>query len=296
MNQDDPIRAILMMVGATVVFATADTISKYLTASLPVVEILWIRYVLFLVMAFALNRGRLFKAFTPINPKLQIARGMAVIASSMLFVYGVRTLSMAEATTISFVSPLLITILSIPLLGEVVGARRWAAVGAGMVGMLIVVRPGLGGFQPAALFGITGAFCWSLALIITRKIANSDAPQTTVMWSAGIGTLVLTILLPFGAVWPTPFQLLLGAALGILASAGQWLVILAHRFAPASLIAPFSYTQLLWSTFWGWAVFANLPDHWTMAGAAVIIASGLYTAHRERIRARQKVAKTLAAV
>lgn len=296
MNQDDPIRAILLMVGATVVFATADTLSKYLTAYLPVAEILWIRYVLFVFMAAALNRRRGLGAFHPVNPRLQIARGVTVIASSMLFVYGVRTLSMAEATTISFVSPLLITILSIPLLGEVVGPRRWAAVGAGMLGMLIVVRPGLGGFQPAALFGISGALCWALALIITRKIASSDAAQTTVLWSAGIGALVSTFMLAFGIVWPTPFQFLLAVALGILASAGQWLVILAHRLAPASLIAPFSYTQLLWSTFWGWAVFANLPDHWTLSGAGIIIASGLYTAHRERIRARQKVAKPVAAV
>jgi drug/metabolite transporter (DMT)-like permease len=296
MNQDDPIRAIFMVTGATVLFATADTISKYLTASMPVVEILWIRYVLFLVMALALNRGRRFKALTPANPKLQIARGIAVIVSSMMFVYGVRTLSMADATSIAFLSPMLITILSIPLLGETVGPRRWAAVGAGMVGVLIVVRPGLSGFQPAALFGIGGAFCWALALIVTRKIANTDAAQTTVLWSAAIGTLVLTALLPLGAVWPTPFDLLLALVLGVLASAGQWLVILAHRYAPASLIAPFSYTQLLWSTFWGWAVFANLPDHWTMAGATLIVASGLYTAHRERIRSRQKIAKPATAV
>ena len=204
-------------------------------------------------------------------------------------------MTMPQATTISFLSPLLVTILSIPLLGEIVGARRWAAVGVGMLGMLIVVRPGMGGFQPAALFGVAGAFCWALALIITRKIAISDAPQTTVLWSAAIGTAVLSAWLPFVAVWPTPKQLLLSLILGVLASGGQWLIILAHRLAPASLLAPFFYGQLLWVTGLGFAVFGNLPDSWTLTGAGIIIASGLYTAHRERARSKLAKAALIAA-
>jgi drug/metabolite transporter (DMT)-like permease len=136
------------------------------------------------------------------------------------------------------------------------------------------------------LFGIGGAFCWALALIITRKIAISDAPETTVLWSAGIGTAVLTALLPLEAVWPSWWQLGLSLLLGTLASGGQWTVILAHRLAPASLLAPFFYTQLLWVTVLGFLVFRNLPDGWTLAGATIIIASGLYTAHRERVRGR----------
>jgi drug/metabolite transporter (DMT)-like permease len=197
-------------------------------------------------------------------------------------------MTMAQATTISFLSPLLITILSIPLLGETVGPRRWAAVGVGMLGMLVVVRPGLGGFQPAALFGVASAFCWALALIITRKISNSDTPQTTVLWSAGIGIAVLSLILPFQAIWPTPKQLGLSLVLGVLASGGQWAVVLAHRIAPASLLAPFFYSQLLWVSVLGFLVFGNLPDIWTIVGAAIIAASGLYTAHRERVRRQER--------
>jgi drug/metabolite transporter (DMT)-like permease len=208
-----------------------------------------------------------------------------VVGSSVLFVYGVRQMTMAQATTISFLSPLLVTILSIPLLGERVGPRRWAAVAAGMLGMLVVVRPGLGGFQPAALFGVASSSCWALALIITRKVSGSDTPQTTVLWSAGIGTTVLTAMLPFVATWPTLKQVGLAVLMGVVASGGQWLVILAHRLAPASLLAPFFYTQLLWSAGLGFLVFTNLLDQWTLAGAGIIIASGLYTAHRERVRA-----------
>jgi drug/metabolite transporter (DMT)-like permease len=287
MLPDDPLKAIALAVSATVLFGTSDTISKYLSASLPIVEFIWIRYVLFLVMAMILVRVPR-RSVRPRNPGLQITRGLCVVGSSILFVYGVRQLTMAQATTISFLSPLLITILSIPLLGEVVGPRRWAAVAAGMLGMLVVVRPGIGSFQPSVLFGVASAFCWALALIITRKISNSDAPQTTVLWSAAIGTAVLTLLLPFDAAWPTPKQLALSLVLGVLASAGQWVVILAHRFAPASLLAPFFYGQLLWVSVLGFLVFGNVPDTWTLIGAAIIITSGLYTAHRERVRRLEK--------
>jgi drug/metabolite transporter (DMT)-like permease len=284
---DNPLRGIALSAGACVVFAIADTTSKYLSTGLPIVEIQWIRYMLFFGMAATLTARMRGRPLRPRNPKLQIVRGLCVTGSSVLFVYGIREMTMAQATTISFLSPLLITVLSIPLLGEIVGVRRWAAVLAGMIGMLIVVRPGTSGFQPAALFGVASSSCWALALIITRKIAASDAPQTTILWSAIVGAVVLTILLPFEAMWPTWWQLALCLMLGVLSSAGQWLVVLAHRLAPASLLAPISYTQLPWVTIGGYLVFSNLPDDWTLVGATIIIASGLYTAHRERVRARE---------
>ena len=222
----------------------------------------------------------------PGPPGLQVARGLGVVGSSVLFVYGIKQMTMAQATTISFLSPLLITVLSIPLLKEVVGVRRWGAVLAGMLGMLIVVRPGTGGFQPAALFGVASSFCWAIALIITRKMAAIDPPQTTILWSAGIGAGVLSLMLPLAFTWPTLPQVWLMLMLGVLASVGQWMVVLAHRHAGASLLAPFTYTQLIWVSIAGYLVFANVPDRWTLVGAGIIVASGLYTAHRERVRRR----------
>jgi drug/metabolite transporter (DMT)-like permease len=285
---DNPLRGIALSASACAVFAVADTTSKYLSTALPIIEIQWIRYMLFLGMAATLAARAQGRFVRPHNPKLQIVRGLCVTGSSVLFVYGIREMTMAQATTISFLSPLLITVLSIPLLGEIVGVRRWAAVLAGMAGMLIVVRPGTGGFQPAAMFGVASSGCWALALIITRKIAASDEPTTTILWSALVGVVVLTILLPFEARWPDWWQLGLCLMLGVLSSAGQWLVVLAHRLAPASLLAPISYTQLPWVCIGGYVVFDNLPDQWTLIGATIIIASGLYTAHRERIRVRVK--------
>ena len=274
--------------GATVLFAVADTTAKFLSTSLPVIEIQWIRYVLFFVLAAILASRAPRRRLRPNNPKLQILRGLAVTGSSILFVFGVREMSMAEATTISFLSPLLITILSIPLLGEVVGIRRWAAVLVGMAGVLIVVRPGSSGFQPAAFWGMASSLCWATALIITRKIATTDQATTTLLCSAGIGALVLTFLAPLAWTWPTASQWGLVLMLGVLSSLGQWMVIEAHRQAPASLLAPFSYTQLIWAITLGFLVFGALPDRWTLVGAAVIVASGLYTAHRQRIRARER--------
>jgi drug/metabolite transporter (DMT)-like permease len=286
---DNPLRGIAFSASACAVFAVSDVTAKFLSTSMPIVEIQWIRYLLFLGMAIVLVARAPSKPLRPRNPKLQILRGLCVTGSSVLFVYGIRQMTMAQATTISFLSPLLITVLSIPLLGEVVGIRRWGAVIAGMVGMLIVVRPGTAGFQPAAFFGVASSSCWALALIITRKIAGSDAPQTTLLWSATVGVVLLTILLPFDAAWPDRWQLGLCLGMGVFSSIGQWLVVMAHRLAPASLLAPISYTQLPWVAIGGYLVFSNLPDQWTLAGASIIIASGLYTAHRERVRSRRAV-------
>ena len=287
-GSEDPLRGIALHSGATVLFAVADTTAKFLSTSLPVVEIQWIRYVLFFGLAVLLAARAPRRALRPNNPKLQILRGLAVTGSSVLFVFGVRQMSMAEATTISFLSPLLITILSIPLLGEVVGIRRWAAVLVGMLGVLIVVRPGTSGFQPAAFWGMASSFCWAAALIITRKISTTDRATTTLLCSAGIGALVLTFLVPLAWIWPTASQWGLLLLLGVLSSLGQWMVILAHRQAPASVLAPFSYSQLIWAIGTGFIVFGALPDRWTIVGAAVIVASGLYTAHRERVRAKER--------
>lgn len=285
-STDDSFRAIALAVVATALFAGSDTIAKFLSGSLPIVEFIWIRYVISVGFSFAVAGRRSRDALKPRNPALQVIRGICVVASSILFVFGVRQLPMAEATTISFLSPLAVTVLSIPILKEVVGIRRWAAVGAGVAGMLIVVRPGLGDFHPATLFCVSSSCCWAMGLIITRKISGTDTPQTTVLWSSLVGTLVLSLLVPLEAVWPNGWQLCLSLVLGVLASAGQYLVILAHRHAAASLLAPFFYAQLLWVTGLGFLVFHNLPDRWTMLGAGIIIGSGLYTAHRERVRRR----------
>lgn len=287
-HPDDPLRGIGLFLAATILFAVADTIAKFLTAELPIVQINWMRYLIFAAMALLLSTRTSGHPFRVQRPRLQILRGCCVVSSSVLFIYGIREIPLAEAASIGFVAPLLITVLSIPLLGEVVGIRRWAAVFVGLIGVLVVMRPGTGAFQPAALLIVASASCWSLGLILTRKMAGTERAATTLLWSATTGLVVLSVLMPFNFKMPTAAQLGLALVQGILSSVGQWMVIQAHRTAPASTLAPIIYVQLIWSTIAGYIVFAAFPDRWTILGAAIIIASGVYTAHRERARARER--------
>ncbi|MSO90599.1 MAG: DMT family transporter [Acetobacteraceae bacterium] len=285
MIKDEPLRGITFYIMATIIFTVADTIAKTLTCCLPAVQITWMRYIVFTGFALMMTWRRSGPAFHVHSPRLQLARGLCLAASSILFILGIRDIGLAEAATIGFLGPIMVTVLSIPLLGEVVGLRRWAAVAAGMLGVLIVLRPGTGTFQPEGLYRVGSAMFWAIGLILTRKMAGTDRAETTMFWSALTGLIVLSAAIPFSIVMPSPRELWLALAQSVLSSAGQWLVIQSLRYTPASILAAFSYTQLLWSTIAGFLVFSVLPDRWTWLGAAIIIASGVYTAHRERVRA-----------
>lgn len=280
--------AIVFAILAVALFSLSDALAKLLRQALPAVEIAWLRYIIFAGFAAVLAARRHFAGLWPRRPDLQILRGLTLLGSAVLFITGLSHLQIAEATAISFVSPAFITALSIPFLGEVVGIRRWMAVVAGLIGVLIVIRPGSRAVQPAAAFPLLSALCWAVTMIITRRIATADRAEITLFWSAFVGLVMLTAAVPFGFTLPTLEQLGIGVALGFCASAGQYLVILAYRRAPASLLAPFSYAQLLSSTTLGYMVFGAVPDRMTFLGSTVIVLSGVYTAHRERVRSRER--------
>jgi drug/metabolite transporter (DMT)-like permease len=251
-----------------------------------------------LVLFPVMRRGgmRLLRSRTP---GLQVVRGFGVVGSAVLFISALQYLPLAEATAINFVSPAFVTLLSVPVLGERVGWRRWTALAVGMAGMLLIVRPGSDVFTPAALLPIVAAGSWAAAVVVTRRIGTTDPPMTTLIWTAGVGFVALTVLLLLGAIvggpghvqMPNTTELGLGLLIGIVSSAAQWLVVLAFRAAPASVLAPFSYAQLLFAGLLGFLMFGTVPDRWTFLGAGVIAASGLYTAHRERVRARERAAR-----
>ena len=280
--------AILLILCAVVLFSLSDVLAKLLRQSLPAVEIAWLRYIVFVAFGTFLAGRNRFAGLRPRRPVLQGLRGLGLVGSAVLFISGLGYLPVAEATAINFVSPAFITALSIPFLGEVVGFRRWAAVLAGLGGVLIVIRPGAGALQAAAAFPLLSALCWAATIIITRRMGATDRTQTTLFWSALTGLAALTVLVPFGFVLPTPGQAGIALALGICASVGQYLVIIAYRLVPASTLAPFSYAQILSSTGLGYLVFGAVPDRATLVGAAIVIASGLYTAHRERVRVLER--------
>ena len=283
---ENPLRGIALMVGATIAFSLSDVMAKYLVGSIPAVEVAWIRYAVFVLLALGpVARGGRAAARTR-KPRLQILRGLGIVFSALTFILSLSSLPMAEAAAVSFASPLFITILAAPLLGETVGPRGWAGVLVGFAGVLIVVRPGTGGFHPAALLVLASGLLWGISMILTRRMGGTERASATVLWTAVTGFAVLTSLLPFALAPITAPQLALAVLLGIVASSGQWMAILAYRHAAASVLAPLSYGQLIWSSTFGFVVFATLPDRWTLIGAVFIIGSGIYTVQRERSRLR----------
>ncbi|HVZ10685.1 DMT family transporter [Rhodopila sp.] len=283
---DNPLRGIGLNLLASLVFCMGDTIAKQLSQEVAVVQIVWTRYVVFALMALLITTQIRGASFFVQRPGLQIARGLCLVGSSLFFILGIRDIGLAEATTIGFIGPILVTMLSIPLLKERVEPWRWLALAAGMTGVLIVLRPGAGTFQPEALYRVASAGFWAAGVILTRRMTATERAETTMFWSAITGLVVLSVLVPFQFAPPTSRQLSLQVCQGVLSSLGQWLVILSLRMAPASTLAPFSYVSLLWMTIAGFVVFSVLPDQWTVAGATIIVSSGLYGAQRERRRMR----------
>jgi drug/metabolite transporter (DMT)-like permease len=206
-----------------------------------------------------------------------------LLVSTALNFLALQHLQLTQTVSIQFAAPLIIALLGGPLLGERIGPRRLAAVAVGFLGVLVITRPGLGGIHPAAIFSVIGAVCYALYNISTRFLAAHDSSATTVFYSNIGGALVMAAIVPF--VWTAPpdalsWVLLVGT--GLFGAVGHWLLILAHARAPASVLAPFIYTQLLWMLGAGYLVFGDLPDRWTLPGAAIVIASGLYLLYRER--------------
>ncbi len=265
--------------------------AKYLSATLPSIEIAWIRFVVFaLIMAPAMMPGSPLFALPTNRLGLQLMRGVTVLASSLFFISGLRFLPIAEASATGFVAPLLVTALSIVFLGEKVGMRRWIATGVGLIGVIIILRPGTGAFHPAAFFPLVSALAWACTLIMTRMMSGTERAITVMTYSSIVGVCILSALVPFVWVTPTWHDIAFGIFIGIASTAGQWIVVLAFRYADASVLAPFSYMQLLWVSVLGFLIFGEVPDVYTVTGAAFIVASGLYTAHRERVRRSQLLA------
>jgi drug/metabolite transporter (DMT)-like permease len=285
---DHPFKGIALILASTVFLGTSDVTAKYLSATLPSIEIAWIRFLTFaLIMSPAMLPGSPVYALQTERPGLQVMRGIALLGSSLFFISGLRFLPIAEASATGFVSPLFVTALSIVFLGESVGVRRWLATAIGLIGVLIILRPGTSAFHPAAFFPIISALAWAATLIMTRMMSGRELAITTMTYSSIVGVGILSVLVPFVWVAPSWHDILFGIFIGIASTAGQWIVVLAFRYADASVLAPFSYTQLLWVSILGFLIFGEIPDIWTVIGAAFIVASGLYTAHRERVRRLQ---------
>lgn len=284
--RDGTLKGIAFIVASTFVFSLGDIAAKSMTAELHGLEVTWFRFLVFVLtipLAVLLIRGP--AGLVSRRPKLQVLRALSICGGSTFFIVGLGMMPVAENTAVAFLGPLFITALSIPMLGEQVGVRRWAAAIVGFAGVMLIVRPGSDAFQLAAVFPILAALIGSFGSIFTRQMAD-EAPETTLAWTAVVSFVLLSAAMPF--VWVTPSWEVAGYGVltGVLSTIGHVFVVLAFRSAPASLLAPFTYVQLLFAGVFAYLAFGDVPGSWTIAGILVIAASGLYTAHRERVRGR----------
>ena len=279
----DRLKAILLLMGAMASFTLLDTSAKYASQSLPILVGVFFRYAIALVFAAVIVwRAGGVALLSTRHPYLQVTRGLLLLASTMCNFTAMSYLQLAQTAAIFFTVPLLVCALSVPLLGEHVGLRRWIAVAIGFLGVLVIMRPGTMNFHWAMLVSLSSALFGALYNITTRKVGGADATQTSLFYVGLVGALGAA--LPLTRVWQTPqgFEWLLMLMMGVMGTLGHFMLIKAHRLAPASAIAPFIYTQIIWMTIAGAVVFGQFPDHWTLIGAVIVVASGVYVFARER--------------
>ncbi len=265
-------------------FAVMDTTAKYLSQTYPVPAIVWARYFAqALFMLVVLGPRLKLDLLRTQRPGLQLVRGVTLALATLLFFSALSLMPIAEAAAITFVSPLLLTALSVVLLRERVPPGAWFAVAAGFIGVLIIIRPGGAVFSPAALLPLATACCFAGYQIMTRQLAGVDSSFTTLFYAALVGTVLTSLVVPF--YWHPPETLLHGflfVALGVLGAVSHFVLIRAFHHAPASVLAPFVYTQLVAVLLLGYVVFGEFPDGGSLAGMAIIVAAGVFIALRAR--------------
>ena len=281
------LRGLALVMAAVFCFAFLDATAKWLSQFYPTGQVVWARYTVGTLFAIAYAARSLgFRMFHTTRPWLQVARGALLVICTALNFVALRYLPLADTLALLFTSPLMTCALSVPLLGEKVGWRRWSAIGVGFAGILLIVRPGFAEVHWSMLCAVGSAFFGALYNIATRRVAGYDHAMVSLVYVSLIGALIATPALAMGWSTPMGWHWLLFLALGICGGFGHLLLINAFSNAPASTLAPFSYTQILWTTILGYLLFDRLPDLWTVAGIAVIICSGLYLLHRERVLGR----------
>lgn len=275
---------ILLTLAAMLLFASMDAVNKTLVQTLSVPQILWFRFMVFTLLAMAvLYRRGLRRTFHSSQPLLQFFRALLIVIENGIFVLAFRYMPLADAHAILAATPLIVIALSVLMLGEKVGLRRWLAVAAGFVGVLLIVRPGFQEIGPGILIALIGTAMWGLYQILVRICSRTDSSETTWLWSAVVGLGATTLVGPSNWIWPDTNGWLMLVAVALIGSFGHLALIKSLSLAEASVLQPYSYTLFLWVIPIGYLCFGDIPDGWTLGGGAVILAAGLYAWHRERI-------------
>lgn len=273
------------MLCAMFLFAAGDSLAKLLTDAFHPIQIIWFRQsgLLFGVLIILVVRGT--SVLRSKQPALQMTRGVLVVISSLLFVFAVRYVPLADAIAASFVAPFFVTILGAVLLKEKVGLRRWTAVVIGFIGALIIIRPGMGVIHPTVMLVVIAAALFATRQVIGRLLADTDRTITTIAYTALTASFIISLPLPW--IWQLPVsgsQWLFLFLLGLSAAMAEVLVIRALEVAEAAVIAPIHYTIIIWATMYGFLIFDQLPDIWTLIGTAIIVFAGFYTLRRGQLK------------
>ncbi len=295
MTRNNPRLGIALMILASAVFALQDGVSRHLAENYSVMTVVMIRYwffAAFVVAVGALRGGGLRNVARTSQLGLQIFRGVLLAAEICVTVLSFVVLGLIETHAIFAVYPLLIAAFAGPVLGEYIGWRRAVAIGVGLVGVLVILRPGLRVFSPEALIPLVGAFMFALYGLLNRLVARHDSAETSFFWTGVAGAVSISLVAPF---WWTPIEgaadMMWMAALCMTGAFGHFLLIKVYEVSEASVVQPFSYFQLVFVTILAMSLFHERPDAWTVAGAALILGAGLYTLAREA-QARRRAGRT----
>lgn len=293
-DQATPPKAIVLILITGFLFSLLDTSAKYLVLSgMNATFVSWMRFlehvVLVLVLFRAWQRPAMFQF---VSLPAQILRGICLFGSTFFNFLALQTLQLAETTSIFFFAPMLITALAGPLLGEWAGWRRWLAIMAGFIGVLVITRPGVSAFELGHLYAVCAMLSYCFYVIMTRRMGAKETPESLIFYSALTPVVLMSPVVPFSASAPPDlFHWLILLSLGFYGGLGHWLLTRAYKLATTSALAPYPYLQMVWMILFGYLVFDQFPDGWTLAGAAIIVASGLYIVHREhRLRLKTSTA------
>ena len=282
------------MIAGVSLFPVMNSLAKSLTVDFPLWQVTWARFtghLLIITLVFWPRRG--IGLFRTRRPWLQCVRSTIFFGSNVCFIAALPYVALATASSILFTAPLMVTALSVMFLGERVGVWRWSAVIVGLLGALVVIRPGTESFNAATLLVLGAATCYAIYQLLTRTLTEDDPADTQIAYTAIVGTVVTAFIVPFVGHWPETWkQIGSFIALGCLGAVGHFLVIEALKRATASVVAPLGYVELIGATLLGWFVFAELPDAYTWVGAALIVISGLIIAYRQARVGRRQTAGT----
>jgi len=268
---------------ATLMFASLDGVAKWLVLSLPVVQVVWVRFFLHTVITGGVLVPQLgLCLFKTKHPKWQIMRGLMLATMTGTNFWALQYLQLAQTGSVQFSVPILIALISVIGFGEKIDTGRWIAIFIGFVGVLVIIRPGTEAFHPAILLCVIGAILYASFNILTRRLARDDHPGATQWTSAFVASVVLA---PFALwQWQMPHGWLQWSLLiltGCLGGFGHWAIASAHSYASAAVLGPFLYQQIIYMTLLGWLIFNQVPDHFMVVGTMIVVAAGLYLLWRE---------------